>query len=263
MLFKAVKINSLEYRHNFVYTLFFLGDYMKGTKNPINFFKTWKYRLNNKMKDFPYYGIRAYMGEFGSGKTLSSVNFCFDVLLQYPNAVFITNTSIKGVKNESYFFTGADELTKILQDVLTEKNKNGYVIFIDEMHVVLSELFATSNPVFLAYLSQLRKLGVVIIGTCQLYNKCPKVIRDYLRLSGQIIFCHKIFKGITLNRYVDMDTAIETSSLKLDYKLKHIDWFFHTVELYECYDTHAVIGQIKSLIKNSKGDVNVGLSAYN
>lgn len=233
---------------------------MKGTHNPINFFKTWKYRNKNKMKDFPYYGIRAYMGEFGSGKTLSSVNFCFDVLSKYPKSIFISNTFIKGVKNDTHIFTGADQLVKVLQEVLTEKNKNGYVIFIDEMHVVLSELFATSNPVFLAYLSQLRKLGVVIVGTCQLYNKCPKVIRDYLRLSGQIIFCHKILRGITLNRYVDMETCVETSSLKLDYKLKNIDWFFHTVELYECYDTHAVIGQIKSLIKNSKGVDGLGLS---
>lgn len=233
---------------------------MKGTKNPINFFKTLKYRKKNKMKDFPYYGIRAYMGEFGSGKTLSSVNFCYDVCHDYPDAIFITNTSIKGVTNKTYFFTGASELIEVLQNVLSEKNKNGYLIFIDEMHVVLSDLFNQSNPVFLAYLSQLRKLGVVIVGTCQLYNKCPKVVRDYLRLSGQIIFCHKIIPGVTLNRYVDMDTCSENSSLKLDYKLHHIDWFFHTVEMYECYDSHALIGQIKSLINNSKGVNENGLS---
>lgn len=236
---------------------------MKGTKNPINFFKTWKFRKQNKMKDFPFYGIRAYMGEFGSGKTLSSVNFCYDACLDYPKAIFITNTTIKGVKNETYFFTGASELIEVLQNVLSEKNKNGYIIFIDEMHVVLSDLFNQSNPVFLAYLSQLRKLGVVIVGTCQLYNKCPKVVRDYLRLSGQIIFCHKILPGITLNRYVDMETCSENSSLKLDYKLHHIDWFFHTVEMYQCYDTHALIGQIKSLINNSKGVNENGLSTVN
>lgn len=225
---------------------------MKGTKNPINFFRTWRYRRKNRKKDFPYYGINAYMGEFGSGKTLSAVNFCSDVLNKYPKAIFITNTVIKNIKNETYFFTDAEELTKVLKEVLTEKNKNGYVIFMDEMHIVLSDLFSTSNPIFLAYLSQLRKLGAVIVGTCQLYNKCPKVVRDYLRLSGQIIFCHKLLRGITLNRYVDMTTCQENSNLKLDYKLDHIDWFFHTIELYESYDTHAVINQIKSLINYNK-----------
>lgn len=229
---------------------------MKGTKNPINFFKTWNYRKKNKKKDFPYYGINAYMGEFGSGKTLSAVNFCADVLTNYPKTIFITNTVIKNVKNETYFFSTAQELVKILQSVLSEKNKNGYVIFMDEMHIVLSDLFSAGSPIFLAYLSQLRKLGVVIVGTCQLYNKCPKVVRDYLRLSGQIIFCHKILKGITLNRYVDMTTCQENSNLKLDYKLSHIDWFFHTVELYESYDTHAVISQIKSLINYERSVEN-------
>lgn len=236
---------------------------MKGTKNPINFIKTFKYRRKQKLKDFPFYGIRAYMGEFGSGKTLSAVNFCFDCLHNYPNSIFITNTFIKNVSNKAYFFESAQDLIDILQIVLSEKNKDGYVIFMDEMHVVLSELFATNNPVFLVYLSQLRKLGVIVVGTCQLYNKCPKMIRDYLRLSGQIIFCHKILGGITLNRFVDMDSCAELSNLKLDYKLKYIEWFFHTIDLYNSYDTHAVIGQVKSLMNATKGGDKLGLSAYN
>ena len=231
---------------------------MKGTKNPINLIKTWKYRKQNRKKEFPYYGINAYMGEFGSGKTLSAVNFCTDVLDKYDKAIFITNTIIKNIKNKTYMFNTAEELIKILKKVLSEKYEYGYVIFMDEMHIVLSDLFSNSNPIFLAYLSQLRKLGVIIVGTCQLYNKCPKVVRDYLRLSGQIIFCHQIVKGITLNRYVDMETCEETSNLKLNYKLKNIDWFFHTVELYESYDTHAVITQIKSLINYEKGGNNGG-----
>lgn len=49
-----------------------------------------------------------------------------------------------------------------------------------------------------------------------------------------------------------MDTATENSSLKLEYKLRRIDWFFHTVELYESYDTHAIVSQIKSLINYEK-----------
>lgn len=236
---------------------------MKGTKNPINLFKTWKYRKKNKNKDFPYYGINAYMGEFGSGKTLSSVYFCTNVLKKYEKAIFITNTIIKNIDNETYIFKSAEELTEILKEVLTEKNKNGYVIFIDEMHVVLSDLFSSSNPIFLAYLSQLRKLGIIIIGTCQLYNKCPKVVRDYLRLSGQIIFCKKLLNGITINRYVEMETCQENSNLKLDYKISKIDWFFHTIELYESYDTMAVVTQIKSLIKYKEGKQDNGLSSYN
>ena len=166
---------------------------MKGYKNPINFFKTMFYRKKNKKKDFPYFGLEAYMGEFGSGKTLSAVKKVQEILIKYPKTILITNTIIKNIKEEDVFiFTNAKELIEILQKILQEKNSNGYIIFMDEMHIVLSDLFGSSNPIFLTYLSQLRKLGIIIIGTCQLYNKCPKMVRDYLRLSGQIIFCHKI-----------------------------------------------------------------------
>lgn len=103
------------------------------------------------------------MGEYGSGKTLSAVKECSDILEKYPKAIFMTNTKIKGIKNETYEFKTAEELINTMKEVIEEKNDNGYVIFIDELHVVLSDLFGSSDPIFLTYLSQLRKLGVVII----------------------------------------------------------------------------------------------------
>ena len=235
---------------------------MKGTKNPTNLIKTAIYRRKNKKNTFPYYGIWAYMGEYGSGKTLSAVKECSEILTKYNKAIFISNTTIKGINNKTYIFETAEELIKILRQVIEEKNENGYVIFMDEMHVVLSDLFGASDPIFLTYLSQLRKLGIVIIGTCQLYNKCPKVVRDYLRLSGQIIFCRKVLGGITINQFVDMETCDEMPNLKLIYKIAKWTWFIHTIELYECYDTKAVVTQIKNLINYKRGERKDGLSSY-
>lgn len=224
---------------------------MKGTKNPINFFKTARYRRKHRKRTFPYYGIKAFMGEFGSGKTLSAVKTTIEIKEKYPNAIIISNTEIKGVNNIHYFET-SEELIKLMRELISEKYEHGYVIFIDELHVVLSALFGSSDPIFLTYLSQLRKLGVVIIGTCQIYNKCPKDVRDYLRLSGEIIFCKKVWKGITINQYVDMETCQETANLKLQYKIKNWEWYFHTIQLYESYDTNAVVKQIKDLMKTKK-----------
>lgn len=125
-----------------------------------------------------------------------------------------------------------------------------------EIHVVLSELFGISDPTFLMYLSQLRKFGIIIIGTCQLYNKCPKLIRDYLRQGGQIIFCKKIFGSITLNNFVEMETCTEGTNLKLECKISKTEWFIHTIELYESYDTYAIITQVKKLMKNKGVNLN-------
>lgn len=230
---------------------------MKGTKNPINLFKSARYRKKNKKTVFPYFGIEAFMGRFGAGKTLGCVFKCITILQKHPDCILITNTDIKGIENTSFRFSSAEELVKVMSDVIEEKNENGYVIFIDELHVVLSDLFSHSDPIFLTYLSQLRKLGIYILGTCQLYNKLPKMVRDYLRLSGQIVFCNKILGGITILQYVDMDTCEENSKIGLDYKIKSFDWFFHTVQLYESYDTFAVVSQVKGLLQyNKKGSVN-------
>lgn len=130
---------------------------MKGTKNPINLIRSAKYRRKNKKKTFPYYGIWAFMGEYGAGKTISAVNKITDILNKYPKSVFISNTTIGGVRNETHLYSTAEELVKILSEIVQEKNENGYVIMMDEIHVVLSELFGASDPTFLMYLSQLRK----------------------------------------------------------------------------------------------------------
>lgn len=196
-------------------------------------------------------------GEYGSGKTLSVVRKVSDICNKYPKAVFISNTAIGGIGNETHYFNNAEELVKIINEEVTEKSEVGYVIMIDEIHVVLSELFGMSDPTFLMYLSQLRKFGILIIGTAQMYNKMPKVVRDYLRQGGQIIYCKKVFGGITINSFVNMETVEETANLKLSCKIAHWEFFFHTPELYESYDTFAVVSQIKKLmnLKTQKKEV--------
>lgn len=97
------------------------------------------------------------MGEYGAGKTLSVVNKVTDILKKYPDAVFVTNTDIVGIGNETHRFYNAQDLVKVINKVVDEKTERGYVIMIDEIHVVLSELFGQNDPTFLMYLSQLRK----------------------------------------------------------------------------------------------------------
>lgn len=53
-----------------------------------------------------------------------------------------------------------------------------------------------------------------------------------------------------------METVEETTNLKLNCKIAHWEFFFHTPELYEAYDTFAVVSQIKSLMKlQTKADI--------
>lgn len=47
---------------------------------------------------------------------------------------------IKGIENAIYF-TNSEELVEELKKIDIEANKKGYLIFVDEIHVVLAELF--------------------------------------------------------------------------------------------------------------------------
>lgn len=84
-----------------------------------------------------------------------------------------------------------------------------------------------------------------------MFNKLPKFIRDYLVQSGQIICCNKFCKIIQINKWVDMETVKENSKGEMEYQRCKIEWYLHTKELYESYDTFAVISQIQGLMKGS------------
>lgn len=120
---------------------------MKGTKNPISIIKTRKYRKkNNKIGKFPYSGLEVFMGGQGKGKTISAEKLIIERLEKYPKAEFITNVEIKGIKNKTIYFRSSEELVEILKKEIIPEQREGYLIFIDEIHVVLAELFRKNRP---------------------------------------------------------------------------------------------------------------------
>ena len=222
---------------------------MKGVLNPLNILRVRKYRKEKaNMGLFPYSGLEVYMGGQGKGKTITATKEIKDRLEQYPEAIFFTNVEIRGIKNKTFYFKNSEELVELLKKEITPEERKGYLIFIDEIHVVLAELFGKTDPIFLTFLSQQRKLSINIIGTSQMYNKLPRVIRDYLRQSGQIILCNNFFKAIQVNKRLNMEDIEENSKNNLVWQGCKLEIFFHTIELYESYNTFAVITQIQGLL---------------
>lgn len=56
-------------------------------------------------------------------------------------------------------------------------------------------------------------------------------------------------KAIQVNRRLNMENIEEDSKNNLSYKGCSWEIFIHTIELYESYDTFAVISQIQGLMK--------------
>jgi len=147
-------------------------------------------------------------------------------------------------------FRNSEELVELLKQINIEQDK-GYLIIIDEIHVVLAELYGKTDPIFLQFLSQQRKLKIHILASSQMFNYIPKFCREYLLQSGQIIMCSKILKIIQINKYIEMDTIVKNKDLTFTYKKAKIKWWIHSKEDYESYDTFAVISQIQGLMKGS------------
>lgn len=100
----------------------------------------------------------------------------------------------------------------------------------------------------------MRKSYLEIIGTTQQFSKLPRLIRDYILQNGQLVYCNKIkfTKFLQLNKYLNMDTTNVDSNNNLKPDTEYYEWFFHTKELYECYDTRALISTFTSTLRNNK-----------
>lgn len=92
-----------------------------------------------------------------NGKTITATREIIDRTRQYPEVTLITNVKIKGIENKTFYFKDSEELVKILKEEVNTKRK-GYLIFIDEIHVVLAELFRKNRPNFLNVLITTKKI---------------------------------------------------------------------------------------------------------
>lgn len=79
-------------------------------------FRTIKFKIQN-YKIHPFYfkpcGTLVFCGSQGEGKTLTAVNYVKKVLYQYPKAILVTNTRIKGRPFNAYIYHKALPETEI------------------------------------------------------------------------------------------------------------------------------------------------------
>ena len=107
-------------------------EFLYGSKNPLDFFKTLKFKRKFKKEHTDYFepeGILVFCGWQGSGKTISAVNYISQLTYTYPKAIVVTNTDL----------TNLNPATKVIEydgmKSLTEINNGEYgvIYFIDEI----------------------------------------------------------------------------------------------------------------------------------
>lgn len=206
-------------------------DYLKGSLNPVNIFKTVRHNIlfarNNPDYFYPA-GIWVFCGPQGSGKTLSAVQCLQKMCKEYPKAIVCTNLDVNGIENKTIPFTDYEQLKTL------DNGIEGIIFFLDELHILWNSLESKDIPISeMACFCQMRKNRRVIIGTSQVYSRIAKPIREQLQYA---IDCKNIFGILQINKILDPSESIERNG-NIEAKLVGTKFWFHTPELYHSYDT--------------------------
>lgn len=206
-------------------------DFTKGSKNPINIFRTLSYKVLFARDNPSYFypaGIWVFTGAQGSGKTLSAVKCLKEMLKEYPEALVCSNLEINGLDRDIIPFTDYSQLSELSNGV------KGVIFLLDEIHVLWNSLESKDISISeMACFCQMRKDRRVILGTSQVYGRIAKPIREQLQY---VIDCKNIFNLIQINTILDPTESIENNGHLEACTIGKQIWL-HTPELYNSYNT--------------------------
>lgn len=186
--------------------------------------------MNRDCNEFQEFGINIFCGRQGSGKTMTVVYLLNLWRKKYPSLKIFTNF---GYKYET------EELVHWKQLVTNFNGIYGTVYGIDELHTWLSMKSNTVPFELLKEISTQRKQKSCILGTCQVFGKVPKEIREQ---AEWVYLPRTFFNCLTIVRKARPE---EYNYDKNKFKRYYGTFFFvHDKELRESYDTFKRISRL-------------------
>jgi len=228
---------------------------MKGRKKISYFFELMKYNKNFNKENPTYFhpdGLLVFVGGQGTGKTLSAVNYVYNLMYIYPNCKLVTNLDLKEfpVDNERVFrFNNAEDLKKY------KNGKEGVIFLIDEIHLYFNSLESKNiNMDVMTQIAQQRKQRIHIVATCQVFGRMAKPLREQF---SNVVLCKGYFNFIQKNALIDRDSidGEESTGTNLTGKVVRNYWWFRTPKMFDRYDTYAVINNDKLKVGVDKQDI--------
>ncbi len=214
---------------------------MRGKKNPLYLISKIKYDIKF-LKENPGYfqpdGLFVFCGSQGSGKTLSAVNYVYNLMRMYPKCMLVTNVDIKEfpVDNERVFrFNNALDFAKYNNSIY------GVIFLVDEIHLYLNSLKSKNiNLDVITQISQQRKQRKHIVATCQVFGRMAKPLREQFSC---VVLCKSYFNFIQKNSVIDRDTidSDESTGTNISGKVKRNYYYFRHPDMFKRYDTYAII----------------------
>ena len=214
---------------------------LKGSINPIHFFKIINYRRKFAKNNPDYFypdGLTIFVGCQGSGKTLSAVSYCRNLLKMYPKCIFVTNIDVFDFpidNNRVFLFKNALDLQKY------NNGQAGVLFLIDEIQLYFNSLESKNiDPEVMVQISQQRKQRKHIVATSQIFGRMAKPLREQF---SNVIICRNYLNAFQVNSYVDRDSLDHdvSTDTNLVVKVKRKYIWFHKLSDYNSYDTYKLI----------------------
>lgn len=175
------------------------------------------------------------------------VNYVQQIIKKYPKAVIVSNIELKGFPKDIkiIYYKNINELFRLF-----DKVRNGFcgvIYIVDEIQILFNNLLKRSQNVdTLEVISQQRKQRKHIIGTAQVFSRIDKVFRE--QMLG-IVDCNNFFGFLQFNKVFRGCDITENGEIT---RIKSRHLWIHTPELYNSYDTDAVISAYREEFENSE-----------
>lgn len=215
--------------------------YIKSNLVLPNVFDTLLFRREQRIlhpDTLPTSGLICFCGEQGSGKTLSAVNYAYNVCKAYPRCIVCTNISLSwDLPNEVVPYSGPYDMLKM------DNGEFGILFLIDEMHIEFNSLESKGMDVHIFELvSQQRKSCKHIVGTSQVFGRLAKPFREQFKyavccdnLFG-LIFRQCVYRAYNVATDDDIRTVLRSSAVRF-YIPSRVD--------FERYDTREVVRRLR------------------
>lgn len=246
-------------------------DACKGSLSLSHVFSWFKYQIEFKRNNPDYFdpdGLCVFAGPQGSGKTISAVNYVYNLMEAYPKCKLVTNVALTDypiVRYEDWYmrrcmdedivqletdeeifnqYVAENRVFEFVDNDDFQKYGNadfGMIFFVDEIQLYLNSLESKNiNMEVLTQISQQRKQRKHIVATSQVFGRMAKPLREQFSC---VMICDKHFGFLQRNRLLDRDglDGDDSTGTNLTGKVRKVFWWFHNPELYGRYDTYQII----------------------
>lgn len=183
-------------------------------------------------------GILCFCGEQGSGKTLSAVNYVYNLCRRYPKAKVCTNLLLTwDLDNDIVPYFSPEQMLAL------DNGDSGIIFLLDEMHIEFNSLESKGMDVHIFELvSQQRKSRKHIVGTSQVFGRLAKPFREQFKYAVccdnfmGLIFRQQIFKATNVSSGEDITTKLVPRAVK---------FYIPCSADFNRYDTRQIIRRIR------------------